>query len=114
MKLTLPCPLPQEFSNGNELFYLTGKNQEIRFIIKTVNGKLKQYYSNPKDYYYLPEEDTVVPKVLGSGINKKHRKSATKDTCYTWFACSDAFLNNPAQQKQYLAHTLPYLLKTLK
>ncbi len=114
LKLTLPCPLPQEFSNGNELFYLTGKNQEIRFIIKTVNGKLKQYYSNPKDYYYLPEEDTVVPKVLGSGINKKHRKAATKDTCYTWFACSDAFLNNPAQQKQYLAHTLPYLLKTLK
>ncbi len=86
----------------------------MKFIVKAENSKLKQYYPNPKDYYYLPEEDSVIPKSLGSGIDKKHRKAATKDTCYTWFACSDAFLNNPQQQKEYLRHTLPYLLGTLK
>ena len=51
---------------------------------------------------------------LGSGIDKKHRKAATKDTCYTWFACSDIFLSDPLKQKQYLEQALPYLLKTLK
>ena len=114
LEMKLPCKLPQKFSNGNEQFYLTGEDELVKFIVKAENSKLKQYYSNPKDYYYLPEEDTVIPKSLGSGIDKKHRKAATKDTCYTWFTCSDAFLNNPQQQKEYLRHTLPYLLGTLK
>ena len=114
LELTLPYKLPQKFSNGNEQFYLTGEKETIKFIIKTTDGKLKQYYANPKDYYYLPEEDTVIPKALGSGIDKKHRKAATKDTCYTWFTCSDIFLSDPLKQKQYLEHTLPYLLNTLK
>ena len=114
LEMKLPCKLPQKFSNGNEQFYLTGEDELVKFIVKAENSKLKQYYSNPKDYYYLPEEDTVIPKSLGSGIDKKHRKAATKDTCYTWYTCSDAFLNNPQQQKEYLRHTLPYLLGTLK
>ena len=113
LKLNLPCSLPMEFSNGNEHFYLTGKDEEVKFIIRTVDGKLKQYYENYKDYYYLPEEDTVIPKSLGSGIDKKHRKAATRATCYTWFACSGAFLGTPGQQKQYLMYTLPYLIGTL-
>ena len=113
LKLNLPCSLPMEFSNGNEHFYLTGKDEEVKFIIRTVDGKLKQYYENYKDYYYLPEDDTVIPKSLGSGIDKKHRKAATRATCYTWFDCSDAFLDTPGQQKQYLTYTLPYLIGTL-
>ena len=76
LKLKLPCTLPQEFSNGNTDFYLTGKDEEINLIIKTTDGKLKQYYADYKDYYYLPEEDTVIPKSLGSGIDRKHRKAA--------------------------------------
>ena len=55
LKLKLPCTLPQEFSNGNTDFYLTGKDEEINLIIKTTDGKLKQYYADYKDYYYLPE-----------------------------------------------------------
>ena len=52
LKLKLPCTLPQEFSNGNTDFYLTGKDEEINLIIKTTDGKLKQYYADYKDYYY--------------------------------------------------------------
>ena len=114
LKLKLPCTLPQEFSNGNTDFYLTGKDEEINLIIKTTDGKLKQYYADYKDYYYLPEEDTVIPKSLGSGIDRKHRKAATRNTCYTWFTCSDAFLSSPVQQKQYLTYTLSCLIETLE
>lgn len=114
LKLKLPCTLPQEFSNGNTDFYLTGKDEEINLIIKTTDGKLKQYYADYKDYYYLPEEDTVIPKSLGSGIDRKHRKAATRNTCYTWFTCSDAFLSSPVQQKQYLTYTLSCLIGTLE
>ncbi len=111
--LELPCSLPAEFSNGNRSFYITGKNNSVRFIVQAERGRLKQYYQNYRDYYYLPEEDTAIPKVLGGGIDKKHRKAATKDTCYTWFDCTGKFPENPQMQKQYLEHTLPYLLKAL-
>lgn len=112
--LKLFFSLPAEFSNGNGTFYITGKEKEVKLIVQTEQGRLKQHYKNYKDYYYLPDEDTVIPKALGSGIDKKHRKAATKDTCYTWFNCTEQFLQNPQIQKQYLEHTLPYLLAHLK
>lgn len=114
LRLQLPCMLPAEFSNGDHMFYLTGKDDTIRLIIQTQQGRLKQYYPDYKDYYYLTEEDCVIPRSLGSGIDKKHKKAATKDTCYTWFCCDESFLNDPKKQKQYLVHTLPYLLRNLK
>ena len=112
--LELPHALPAEFSNGSNSFYITGKATEVKLIVRTENGRLKQHYQNYKDYYYLPDEDTIIPKSLGSGIDKKHRKAATKDTCYTWFNCNEQFLQNPQLQKQYLEHALPYFLKALK
>ena len=42
LKLKLPCTLPQEFSNGNTDFYLTGKDEEINLIIKTKHLLIKQ------------------------------------------------------------------------
>lgn len=112
--LSLPSALPATFSNGNDAFYLTGEEGTVRLIIKAVNGRFRQYYPNYRDYDYLPAEDTAIPKALSSCIDKKLRKSATRDTCYTWFSCTDAFLESPKMQKQYLSHTLPYLLGTLK
>ncbi|MED9966286.1 MAG: ribonuclease H-like domain-containing protein [Blautia sp.] len=112
--LALPSVLPAPFSNGNDAFYLTGKDSSVRLIIKAVNGRFRQYYPNYKDYDYLPAEDTAIPKALSSCMDKKLRKSATKNTCYTWFTCTEAFLESPQMQKQYLSHTLTYLLSTLK
>lgn len=114
LELQLPCTLPAGFSNGSSVFYLTGKEDRIRLILRTQQGCLKQYYPNYKDYYYLTEEDHVIPRALGSAIDKKCRKAATRDTCYTWFRCDESFLSSPAKQKQYLTHTLPYLLGTLR
>ena len=114
LKLQLPCSLPAAFSNGSSNFYLTGQEDQVSLIIKTQQGRLRQYYPNPKDYYYLTEEDCVIPRSLGSSIDRRYRKAATKDTCYTWFCCDGSFLSSPAKQKQYLTRTLPYLLGTLK
>lgn len=114
INLKLPTPLPEQFSNGTDTFYITGRESEVRLIIKSFNGRFRKYYRNYKDYDYLPGEDTAIPKSLSACMDKKLRKSATKDTCYTWFTCTDAFLSNPSQQMDYLSDTLPYLLGTLK
>ena len=38
------------------------------------------YFSNYKDYYYLPMEDTAVHKSLASRVEKEYRRPATRET----------------------------------
>lgn len=114
LKLDLPFALPREFSNGNRVFYITGRDREARLSVCAVNGQIRQYYENYKDYYYLPGEDTAIPRTLGTYLDKSLRKPAKKETCYTWFDCTGDFLVNKEKQMQYLSHSLVFLLGTLK
>ena len=43
-----------------------------------------------------------MPRQLSQYMDKSLRIPATPETCYTWFPCSEAFLNNPEKQAQYL------------
>lgn len=106
--------LPVEFSNHSEEFYIIGQNNRVRLLVKSQNGRLKQYYSNYKDYDYIPSEDTAIPKTLSACMDKKLRRPAKRETCYTWFPVTEAFLHDPLKQKTYLKHCLPYYLSVLK
>lgn len=114
LSLRLPTPVPVLFSNGNEHFYISGENSTVKLLIPLANGRLRQYYADYKNYDYLPAEDTAIPKSLSAYMDKSLRTPAKPDTCYTWFDCDENFLRDPARQMQYLRHTLPYLLGTLK
>ena len=114
MTLSLPHSLPACFSCGTKDFYLTGEDRQARLIVHSADGRFRIYYSNYKDYYYMASEDTAIPKALGACMDKKLLSSATRDTCYTWFTCTEAFLSDCSQQDQYLLHTLPYLISTLR
>ena len=106
--------LPVEFSNHSEEFYIIGQNNRVRLLVKLQNGRLKQYYSNYKDYDYIPSEDTAIPKTLSACMDKKLRRPAKRENCYTWFPVTEAFLHDPLKQKIYLKHCLPYYLSVLK
>ncbi len=51
---------------------------------------LKYFYSDFKDYYYLPKEDCAIHKSVAAYMDPAHRKKATASTCYTKKA--DTFL----------------------
>lgn len=51
--------------------------------IALYQGELKYFYSNYKDYYYLPMEDTAIHKSVGAYVDKNARTKATAKTCYT-------------------------------
>ena len=114
LQMQLFYPLPVIFSNGTGEFYITGQGNTVSLITSPVNGKIRQYYSNYKDYHYLPGEDMAVPKSISRFMDKSLKKAATRDTCYTWFPCTEEFLQNKEQQKQYLVHTMEYLFWKLK
>ena len=114
LQMKLDSSLPVLFSNGTEEFYITGQDDLVSLITRPVNGRIRQYYSNYKDYHYLPGEDMAVPKSISRFMDKNLKKAATRDTCYTWFPCTEEFLQNKKKQKQYLVHTMEYLFWKLK
>ena len=112
--LKLEHPVPISVSCVTDEFYFTADREEARLLLHLKNGKLRQYYSNYKDYDYIPSEDTAIPKALSACMDKKLRRPAKRETCYTWFPVTEAFLHDPLKQKTYLKHCLPYYLSVLK
>ncbi|MCM1086828.1 MAG: ribonuclease H-like domain-containing protein [Muribaculaceae bacterium] len=83
MKLDLPCALPVPLSilaNGCR-FNAEGKEGTIQVPI--YDEEMKYFYSNYKDYYYLPAEDAAMHKSVASFVDKEHRVQASAATCYT-------------------------------
>ncbi len=83
MKLSLPFELPSSLSGNLEncFFKIDGKEATLR--VPLYETELKYYYSNYKDYYYLPKEDMAIHKSIAEFVDKAYREKATPETCYT-------------------------------
>ncbi|MDO4337921.1 MAG: ribonuclease H-like domain-containing protein [Eubacteriales bacterium] len=112
-ELILPFPLPVPVSNGSKHFYLRAEGTKARLLLPMKDGTLRQYYDDYKNYDYLPLEDTVIPKSLSAYVAKKARVPAKKENCYTWFLCTESFLENDCRHTPFLRHTMPYYLDSL-
>lgn len=56
---------------------------EASLRVPLYEEEMKYFYSNYKNYYYLPEEDTAIHKSVASYVDKAHRVQATAKNCYT-------------------------------
>lgn len=83
MKLELPTPLPLSASNLSNGCYFSGEEDVGILKVPVYEEEMKYFYSNYKDYYYLPEEDTALHKSVASFVDKGHRVQASAATCYT-------------------------------
>lgn len=83
MKLAIPLPLPIPVSARLNGCFFTANGCEASIKVPLVNGEMKYFYANYKDYYYLPAEDTALHKSVASFVDKEHRVPATAATCYT-------------------------------
>ena len=46
-------------------------------------AEMKYFYSNYKDYYYLPQEDIAIHKSVAGFVDKEFRQQALASNCYT-------------------------------
>ena len=83
MNLVLPTALPCAVSASFEGCYFSATGSEGLFKVPLYEEELKYFYSNYKDYYYLPTEDIALHKAVASFVDKNHRMQATASTCYT-------------------------------
>jgi len=83
MTAKLESKLPAPISGVSNGCYFSAKDDEAAIKVPIIEKELKYFYSNYKEYYYLPEEDLALHKSVASFVDPAHRKAATQATCYT-------------------------------
>ena len=81
LRFVSEIPVPISYSaNG---CYFTGNGINGILKVPLYDEEMKYYYSNYRDYYYLPEEDMAIHKSVAASVDPEHRRQATAATCYT-------------------------------
>ncbi|MEE1008852.1 MAG: ribonuclease H-like domain-containing protein [Agathobacter sp.] len=75
--------IPKEITYRFDNIYLLLNPSKSTLRIPIYNGVLKHFYSNYKDYYYLPDEDMAIHKSIATYVDKDHRKKCTAKNCFT-------------------------------
>ena len=136
MKLSLPYELPAPFKCNLNGIYLQVEDKYALLRIPLFEEELKYFYSNYKDYYYLPDEDQALHKSVASFVERSHRVQAKAETCYTrkpgqylrqwdlvftpffkreykehamYFELTDYIKTNRSAMSLYACHVLEYL-----
>ncbi|MFP3152834.1 ribonuclease H-like domain-containing protein [Lachnospiraceae bacterium ZAX-1] len=140
LMFSIDCPyaIPKRFSYGLHSVYISGFQNSIKLKVKIYQGELKFFYSNYKDYYYLPDEDEAIHKSVAFYVDKNFRTQAKAANCYSkrtgcflpqykeiftpyfkleyndkhaYFEMTDEFTDSIEAQKKYLQHLLWYMLE---
>ena len=140
MKLSLQTTLPVPIgSNIDGCFFQLDKNTGT-LRVPLLEDELKYFYSNYKDYYYLPEEDQAIHKSVAEFVDRAYRTQANASTCYTrkpgqflrewdlvftpffkkeyksselYFELTDTFKKNRTAMSLYAIHVLGHIFETV-
>ncbi len=135
--LTLDHALPKRVSCGNDSCYMTAYDNILKLCITAYTRELKYFYSNYRDYYYLPAEDRSIHKSVAFYVDKDFRTKAKAANCYskktgiflpqyeeiispyfkidyydktTYFEYTDDFINNMEDVMRYCRSVIKKLL----
>lgn len=78
----IPFHFPASYQWNGPTSFLSIMDDTLTLLLSAYTMELKYFYSNYKDYFYLPAEDTAIHKSVASYVDKEFRQKATKDTCY--------------------------------
>lgn len=73
---TVTCP-------GGEIIHITKFSNDLILDIPISSSEMKFFYSDYRNYYYLPAEDNAIHKSIGDFLDKSLRCKCTPANCYT-------------------------------
>lgn len=74
------APLPIHLEDAYSSFSWEGCSASLD--IRSFRGKLKHFFPDYKNYYYLPEEDEAIHKSVGAFVDPEFRVRAKAENCY--------------------------------
>ncbi len=75
--VALPCPINKIREYGMYMI----KDNRIYVTLNLFKGKLNTYLPDYKNYYYLINEDIIIPKSIGESMDKSNRRPASRKDC---------------------------------
>ena len=74
--------LPKRISVSQNGMYLNALDCNGKLYIPLSKDTLKHFFSDYKNYYYLPLEDTAIHKSVATYVEASNKIKASKQTCY--------------------------------
>ena len=83
LHLRLPFALPKKFFAHFDGNMITAEGTKVALKVPVYEEELKFFYSNYKDYYYIPSLDAAYHKSVAAQVDASMRCQATAANCYT-------------------------------
>ena len=96
-RLLSPVPVPVAVKTKESSLIAEGRS--FTLTLPLIRDDMKYYYSNYKDYFYLPLEDRAIHKSVGAYVDRAHRVKAKPSTCY--IRKEGAYLPAPLPRRKY-------------
>jgi hypothetical protein len=74
---------PQSITREAHFIQLEISRNAVTFKIPVTEGELCHFYSDYKNYFYLPAEDRAIHKSVAAYVDAANREKATKENCYS-------------------------------
>lgn len=94
-------PFPQSARLFRDNWQLILDTDRAILRLPVYHGILRHYFRDYKNYYYLPEEHTVVHKSIGSYVDPDHRERAKKENCFLEKDCVYLKADFPSDHNYY-------------
>ncbi len=77
-----PTFRPDQNDNVPENLRLIFENTKATLTVPVYEGERKLFFPDPRNYYYLPDEDQAIHKSVGAFTDPAFRTQAKASTCY--------------------------------
>lgn len=97
--------IPKKTSIKHDEFYILIDKESTTIRVPILETELKYFYSNYKDYYYLPDEDIAIHKSVAEFVDKNYKEKCHAYNCYnrksSKFLIQYADIMNPLFKFEY-------------
>ena len=95
----LTQPIPRNFEVAAQAGRVKVAGSALTVTIPCEETRLRHFFQDYKNYYFLPKEDRAVHRSVGRFVDHHFRKAAKASTCYVWK--EGLFLPFPLSMKKY-------------
>lgn len=74
--------LPVRINYATDLMTINALGDNACITVPVFSCRLKYFFKDYKNYYYLPKEDMAVHKTIAEYVDREYKKKATKETAY--------------------------------
>jgi hypothetical protein len=102
--------VPISLTSADGPFTLTLREDRAFLKADLFDGRLRRYYLNYRDYEYLIHEGYAVHRSVSQSVAKSRKEKAVRENCFSFFKCTEKFLEDKDSVKKYAVSALRYMI----